>query len=262
MYAHTFPQLVVQGMRVKLHEQDILRLRTGYDLTERMADGLYRSQGCPFVTHLVRTSSIVLAHGGGVDECLGAMLHSAYMLDCFAHSRRRKHRSKDRAELAGLVGDQVEEIVWQYYRTGWGRRDVIANHVENFSNYGPVTKSVLLIRLANELEDYLDLAVLYRPAYSYHNRIASMGSLCIELARLAGVPSLGQELEIAYQATLSSHIPSAAVRRHINAYELPRRHHHERNMFEYALSKAGKIVNKIYRYRGTISDRSPDHNHG
>lgn len=246
-YAITFPQLISQAMEMKLGDEDIARLRDGYDLAERMADGLYRSQGCAFIHHLVRTASIVMAHGGSINLVLAAMLHSSYMLDCFQRSRRRGFKPEDRAYLAGKIGVEAEVIVWEYHRLGWGRHEAIATHIEKLSSYGTVMKSVLLIRLANELEDYLDLAALYRPKYSYRNRIASMGELCIELAGRIGVPDLGQALRETYEATVSHQIPAAAVRDHINAYELPRRHFHEKNIFEHAVSKAGELLQKFSR---------------
>lgn len=248
-YAFTFPQLVAQAMELGRGDDNIARLHTGYDLAERMADGLYRSQGCPFINHLVRTSSIVLAHGGSINQALAAMLHSAYMLDCFHFSRRRAFRPKDRDYLSNAVGADVEGIVWEYYRLGWGKRELITAHVENLPSYGPVIKSVLFARLANELEDYLDLAVQYRASYSYRNRIASFGGLCIELANRLGVPDLGQALKEAYDATLSRQIPAVAVREHINAYELPRRHFREQTMFEHATTKAVMLLRKLYRSR-------------
>lgn len=247
-YALTFPQLVAQAMRRPSGDRDITRLRAGYDLAECMADGLYRSQGCAFINHLVRTSSIVMAHGGSLEETLAAMLHSAYMLDCFEHSRRRRFRAEDRVELANCVGREVEEIVWEYHRLGWGRRDILAAHLERLPTYGPAVRAALRARLANELEDYLDLAVLYRPKYSYRNRIESLGSLCIDLAQQLDMAELGRELDAAYRATLSTQLPGAAVRTHINAYELPRRHYQERNKFEYAVDKSGKLIRRLRRH--------------
>jgi hypothetical protein len=248
-YALTFPQLVAQAMVLGLGDDDIARLRVGYDLAERMADGLYRSQGCAFINHLVRTSSIVLAHGGSINQALAAMLHSAYMLDCFHFSRRRAFRPKDRDYLSNAVGADVEEIVWEYYRLGWGKRELLAAHIEKLPSYSPVIKSVLFARLANDLEDYLDLAVQYRASYSYRNRIVSFGGLCIELANRLGVPDLGQALKAAYDVTLSRQIPAVAVRENINAYELPRRHFHEQSIIDYATSRAGKLLRKLYRSR-------------
>lgn len=234
-------------MELKLGDQDIARLRTGYDLAERMADGLYRSQGCAFINHLVRTASIVMAHGGSIDQALVAMLHSAYMLDCFVDSRRRGFKPKDRAYLSETVGAEVEEIIWAYHQLGWGDRKSIAAHIENLPSYSAAMRSVLLARLANELEDYLDLAVQYRPNYAYRSRIASFGELCIELADRLDVKDLGQALKKAYDATLSQQIPAIAVREHINAYELPRRHFNERNIFEYVTTRAGRLLRKYYR---------------
>lgn len=246
-YALTFPQLISQAMALKLNDDAIARLRTGYDLAERMADGLYRSQGCPFLNHLVRTASIVLAHGGTLTQSLAAMLHSAYILDCFHDSRRRAFRPEDRNGLSRVVGAEVEEIVWEYHRLGWGKRESIAAHLEQLHSYGPVIKSVLFARLANELEDFLDLAMQYRGNYNYRHRITAIGALCIELADRIGVPGLGQALETAFEATLSHAIPAPAVREHINAYELPRRHYHERNLFEYVTTKAGRLMRKLAR---------------
>ena len=246
-YAITFPQLIVQAQDKEFSDNDIAQLRIVYDLAERMADGLYRSQGCPFINHLVRTSSIVLAHGGGLQPSLAGMLHSAYMLDCFHNSRRRAFRPGDRAQLSAAVGAEVEEIVWEYYRLEWGRRELIAGHIEKLSSYSPALRSVLLIRLANELEDYLDLAVQYRPKYSYRNRIDAFGSLCIDLAERLGMPGLGQALREAYDLTLSQRIPEVAVRDYINAYELPRRHYHERNMLAFVITKARMFLRKLNR---------------
>lgn len=249
-YALTFPQLVAQAMERSLGDDEIARLRTGYDLAERMADGLYRSQGCAFIHHLVRTSGIVLAHGGSIHQTIAALLHSAYMLDCFHYSRRRPFRPKDRDHLSDIVGAEVEEIVWEYYRLSWGRSETIAKHIENLPSYGPATRSALFARLANELEDYLDLAVQYRPKYSYKNRIASFGGLCIDLAARLGLTDLGQALNEAFDATLSRQIPAIAVRAHIDAYELPRRHYNEQNAVKYVTTKAGRLARKLIRNLG------------
>jgi len=246
-YALTFPQLVAQAMELRLGDGGIGRLRAGYDLAERMADGLYRSQGCPFLNHLVRTSSIVLAHGGSLTQCLAAMLHSAYMLDCFQYSRRRAFRMKDRGELAEAVGGEVEEIVWEYSHTGWGSSERISVHLGKLHDYGPVPRSVLLARLANELEDYLDLAVQYRPRYEYRKRIDAFGGLCIELAERLGYPDLGLALRGTYDAALSCQIPVQAVRKYIDAYELPPRHYHEMNPVAYAVTRAGRLIRKLRR---------------
>lgn len=246
-YALTFPQLVTQALVLNLDDKAIVRLHAGYDLAERMADGLYRSQGCPFINHLVRTSSIVLAHGGTVAESMAAMLHSAYMLNCFHRSRRRAFQPGDREILSRAVGEEVEAIVWEYYRQPWGKQQAMVIHRQNLASYGPATRSSLYVRLANELEDYLDQAMLYRPNYNYQQRIGAIGEQCIELAIHLGAPVLGQELREAFAATLSSRLPEIVVRQHINAYEHPRRHYNEQNIAEFVSSSARKLFRKLRR---------------
>jgi (p)ppGpp synthase/HD superfamily hydrolase len=249
-YAITFPQLITQAMALQLRDEDILRLRFAYDLAERMFDGLYRSQGSAFINHLVRTASIAMAHGCNTDTVLASMLHSAYMLDCFTMSRRRKPGPRDRSFLAGSVGPAVEDITWEYSRLEWGRPEPIETHLRNIPDYDQVKRSVLAIRLANELEDYLDLAVLYRPKYSYRNRIDTMGKLCMEMADRLCMPDLGQALQSAYTESLTHTIPDVVVRNHINAYEMPRRHFQERSIpVQLAYRIARKLKSRLLSSR-------------
>jgi len=243
-YAITFPQLVAQAVEMRLDDEDMVRLRTGYDLAERMFDGLYRSHGSAFINHLVRTASIVMAHGGNVPTALAAMFHAAYMLDYFIMSRRRGFRPADRTELNNMIGPDAEEIVWEYTRLTWGKQAQVEDHLQNLDTYSPAVKSALVIRLANELEDFLDLAMLYRQNYSYGNRIAALGKPCIDMAHRLGMSGLGDELKKAFEATAAGRIPATIVRDHIDAYELPRRHYHEIDAVSRALSG---IVRRLKR---------------
>ncbi len=60
-FALTYPQLMNQAIDMKLAEEDLFHLRKAYELSERLFDGLYRGQHAPFLCHLVRTASILLA---------------------------------------------------------------------------------------------------------------------------------------------------------------------------------------------------------
>jgi len=255
-YAITFPQLIAQAKEIQLEDDDMARLRAGYDLAERMFDGLYRSQGSAFINHLVRSASIVMAHGGSIPTVLAAMFHSAYMLDCFTRSRRRGYKPDDRAILAGTIGPDAEEIAWEYARLKWGKREAVEEHMKNLNTYSPVIKSVLVVRLANELEDFLDLAMLYRPNYNYRNRIAAIGEACIVMADNLDMPGLGQDIKKAFEVTLAGKVPDAMVRSHINAYELPRQHYHEKNVIDHTLSRIVRGLKRWISNSGNAQEKT------
>src|ERR1700675_5065431 len=66
-FAMTFPQLIDQAMALGMEEISLVLLRRGHDLAERMVDGLYQPQGTPFIAHLVRTASVVMAQGQPIE---------------------------------------------------------------------------------------------------------------------------------------------------------------------------------------------------
>jgi hypothetical protein len=68
-FALTYPQLMNQAIAAALDTEAVVRLRATYELAERFADGVYRPQGEPFLCHLVRTASIVLAEGQPLPSC-------------------------------------------------------------------------------------------------------------------------------------------------------------------------------------------------
>ena len=249
-FAMTFPQLVAQAMSLGMDEPALGLLRRGYDLAEQIFDGMYRGQGTPFVNHLVRTGSIVMAQGQPMEVVIAGMLHGVYLLDRFEGSRRRKPQSADRAYLQREIGQNVEALVWGYAHLGWHNREVIEAHLANFDSYGTDKQSMLVIQLANELEDYLDLAMLYVGRFPYCQHIEKYGDLCVEMAVRLGLPTLGQALRTAYDATLSHRLPKVVIRDHKSAYELPRRHFWEKMLFERVVPTVKRGVRKMLRRVG------------
>ena len=158
-FALTYPQLMNQAIAVALDTEALVRLRATYELGERLADGVYRPQGEPFLCHLVRTASIVLAEGQPLPVVQAALLHAAYSL------RRRvgdaNSRGSRRAWLQKAAGPEVEQLVFAYDQLPWNASAQLKRHVEGFARYDQTTRRVVLLRLANELEDHLDRSAAY-----------------------------------------------------------------------------------------------------
>ena len=161
-FALTYPQLVNQAVAHGWDDATVGRLRCAYMFAERMTDGLYRGQGVPLICHLVRTASIVLAEGGQPDAVMAAMLHAAPMLHLFGGSRRRKTRERDWDTLCDAAGESVTRLVQAYEAFPWGCASALENHLQQLDRYDAETRTVLLMRMANELEDFIDGGMRYR----------------------------------------------------------------------------------------------------
>ena len=231
-FALTFPQLMNQALAEHGDEPSLARLRGAYGLAMEFFDGCYRAQQVPFICHLVRTASIVLAQKQPVETVAAALLHSGYMFGA-PDSRRNPLKQK--------LGDSVERLVSTYTKFPWRQEGAIETHLKNFSGFSSEEKQVLAIRLANELEDHLHDAMVYRGAFPYQEWIKTRGKNIVELARRMEFSELARELEEAFRATLLRRLPEAVQSHCRDAYELPE---HRRRR----LGVTGRIRAKIKRW--------------
>lgn len=212
--ALTFPQLIAQAINLRMDHRDLVRLRPTYDLAERLVDGLYRPEGRPSINHLVRTASILMAQAQSIQVVIGGMLHAAYL-------RGENARLTDREYLQEQVGTEVEALVWDYANLNRvSRRQMLTEHLQNLDSCGAERRSALVIKCADELENHLDLGVLYRKHFRHWQRIEQFGNLFVELAIRLGLPDLGQLLRDMYDATLSHSVPEEVISHYEASYEL------------------------------------------
>jgi (p)ppGpp synthase/HD superfamily hydrolase len=216
-FALTYPQLMNQAIAVALDTEALVRLRATYELGERLADGVYRPQGEPFLCHLVRTASIVLAEGQPLPVVQAALLHAAYSL------RRRvgdaNSRGSRRAWLQKAAGPEVEQLVFAYDQLPWNASAQLKRHVEGFARYDQTTRRVVLLRLANELEDHLDRSAAYASADLVRRRQERRDG-CLTLARAAGSPAFVSELTEVFDRQLDPPLPLEVVMGRNQGYTL------------------------------------------
>ncbi len=231
-FALTYPQLMNQALGQGFDEPSLGRLRAAYDFALKFFDGFYRAQGVPFICHLVRTASIVLAEKQAPEAVMAALLHSAYMFGAPA-SRR--------AQLKQKAGEAVESLVSAYTEFPWRAEKTVQTHLEKLPGYSLQTRQVLVMRLANELEDHLDEAMVYRGVFPYQEWIETRGKTIIELARRMERKELAEELEQNFKTTLMRSLPEIVKRRCRDAHELPE---HRRRR----LGITGRIGTKIKQW--------------
>ena len=204
-YAQTNIQLFNQLVRNAYAETEIGCVRDAYVLAMRLFSGLYRSSGKTFVAHVTGTASVLAETRAPVPLVTAALLHAAYSQGEFG-MLRRKITPRKRDRLRAIIGEDAEDLVAAYTELIWNDATVRA-----FCEGGcrsPRERHVVLIRLANEVDEYADLGALYTSAWE--KRVAGARTflpLCAELADRLAEPALAQALRVVAHETLAANRP-------------------------------------------------------
>ncbi len=241
-FALTYPQLMNQALAQGMEDHQVSQLRSAHELAEAWFDGFYRGQGTPFLCHLVRTASIVLTEGQPIEAVIASLLHAIYMMGLFENGHRIKTTSRQREKVREAIGPEAEGLIWDYDQLPWHCREALNRHLEHFETYGEKTRRLLVMRLANELEDFLDLGMVYRGTNPFREKIEAYGGQCLELARRLELSQLAKELHEAFEAHLSCQLPKVVLRNHRDAYKLPQRLWLEMGLIERSKVRVKKIL--------------------
>jgi (p)ppGpp synthase/HD superfamily hydrolase len=199
---------------------DLQRIRAAYELATELFSALYRADGRPFVAHLVGVASVLAAEGAPPAVVTAGLLHSAYTQGDFGHPGRRPS-ARARQRLRSVVGEQVESLVARYARFPWNdaSRDDIRSRPDVAAT-GP-ERDVILMRLANTLDDYRELAVTYSaksagPAAGLRDAIDPS----IDIARGLGAIRLADSLVAAKSEATRIACPSVLNTRRSSSYRV------------------------------------------
>jgi hypothetical protein len=154
--AQTNLQLYNQLVANSWSTEDLARVRTAYDFADRMFVGVRRASGKAFIAHLVGTASVVADVDGRPDVVLAALLHSVYTGGASEISRKAPSRSTIRR----VAGTATEALVYEYATRPWGPGP-FADASANVATFDRARRDVLLLRLANEVDERADLGTRY-----------------------------------------------------------------------------------------------------
>ena len=207
-YALTYPQLMNQALAAGRSDAELAALRSAVEFARELFSGYYRAQGVPFICHVVRAASIVLAAGGPLATINAALLHNAYVNGRFDDKKAGKFSDKHRRQMRERAGEAVENLVFIYSQFPWYEAGALEKHLESFGRYSAAEKEVIVMRLANEIEDHLDLALGYSEKGSMAGRGAAFHTAMIALAEAVGQPGWAKELAGLYEAYASARLPA------------------------------------------------------
>jgi (p)ppGpp synthase/HD superfamily hydrolase len=188
---------------------EILPIVTSYETAMRLFTGLFRGSGKTFIAHLVGTSSILVELHAPSNVVAAGLLHAAYWSGDFADGKKGITNSR-REWVRSRVGTEIEEYVNRYALLKWGEDSarVVWRDIDSLQ---PIDRDVLLIRLANELEEFLDFGLVYSGDEKRRHSAKGnpMAKLMVQMADKLGYPALGVEIEKACTETVRAEIPRA-----------------------------------------------------
>jgi len=159
LFAQTNIQLFNQMYELRYNEQEIATVKRSYDLAMTLFTGRFRGSGKTFIAHLVGTASILASVRSAPHIIAAGLLHAAYDSGDFGDSKEGVSSAK-RDYVRASVGAVVEEYIASYSELRWDQQVARSVH-DKLDSLNQFEKDIVLIRLANELEDYLDLGILF-----------------------------------------------------------------------------------------------------
>jgi (p)ppGpp synthase/HD superfamily hydrolase len=217
--AQTHLQLFQQMRSNSYSAADLAKVAAAYQAATKLFANRFRPCGRPFVSHLVGTSAILVWLKVPVSMVIAGLLHAAYQEGDFAHSLEGITPWK-RKKLSATIGAEAEELVARYTVGSRSLTGIMASHAR-FQQMSPAERDILLIQLANELDDYRDLASNH--AANADERIAVIrqcGPHQAEMAEWLGRPELAQALRETYGQSIAAFVPKPLLSEFAYGYEI------------------------------------------
>ena len=178
-----------------------------YTLAMHLFAGLYRASGKVFVAHLIGTASALVEARARLPVVVAGLLHAAYTHGEFGDGWRSMNTVK-RTRVATVVGGEAERLIARYTVFKW-RCEALSGLRTTLSGLDDTDRHVIMIRLANELDDHLDLGILCCPDAERRLSLLEPLAVCVDLARDLGQYRLADALSEAFAACRAAKIPIA-----------------------------------------------------
>jgi (p)ppGpp synthase/HD superfamily hydrolase len=228
-YAQTNIQLLNQLQREGYSKEDIMIIANTYQLAMKIFTGSYRPSGKTFIAHVIGTASILASLHVSAKIVAAGLIHSIYAEGDFG-SLRQGVSSTKREEVRSVLGEEIEEYVYRYASLKWDIQNILAIR-DRVYKLDPIERDVILIRLADQLEDNLDSGILYCPNYKSRQKFfENMSGIIVEITNKIGFPTLATELKAAFQSTLVDSISRELCnpRQETNSFFIPPKSYHRK----------------------------------
>jgi gluconolactonase len=209
-YAQTNLQLYNQLKRESYSSDDLNFARDAYELATVLFAGRFLPSGKTFMAHVVGTASILASLKLPAPVVAAGLLHNVFVNGDFGDGRNGISKAR-RHKIRDALGPEVETYVASFPRLYW-ESPTIQLARDNPDQLASVDRTVLLILLADHLEHFLDLDLLYYGA-SVRRAYLSNGAIAAEIAEKLGFTKLSLELKKAIREIEFGELPVDPVQR-------------------------------------------------
>jgi (p)ppGpp synthase/HD superfamily hydrolase len=199
---------------------ELAMVAQAYQLATKLFANRFRPCGRPFVAHLVGTSAVLVWLKCPIHMVLAELLHAAYQEGDFPSSLEGMTETK-RTDLRAAIGVQAEELVAAYTAGSRSLTGLMASYAR-FNQMSAFERDILLMQLANELDDYRELAGNHAAnADERVDVIRQCGRQQVEMAHWLGRPQLAQALQETYAESLAAAaVPAPLVSKFADGYAI------------------------------------------
>ena len=156
MIAQTNLQLYQQLREGGIEDSELERVHAAYELGVQLLTGKYRKSHRHFTEHLVGMASLVAAVDGRADMVRAALVHAAYHTGDWGTGGGRPVGESERAAVREVVGVDAEDLIWRYTQVPVGFDEMRAWTEQACREPSPRTVDVLVLLLANFVEELQD----------------------------------------------------------------------------------------------------------
>lgn len=246
-YAQTNLQLLNQLRAVPWPLSEVVLVHNAYEWALPLFSAQFRPSGKPFLAHLVGTASVLADHGARAEVVAAGLLHASYAQGEWGDGHGGAPVRARREALQAALGTEVEDLVHRYTGLRWNATSV-ADLRRRATELTPPESDVVLMRLANLLEDYLDLGMAYCDKGQKTTHDDSVLDAAVAMAREMGVPALAEELARAVDDNHSTDLaPDLRRRAHSSDTVAPRSHQRRPALVALDTARAAKK-----RLRGVV----------
>ena len=144
-----YRQLAGKGATVS----ELVEIRQAYELAVSLFGGTFRASGKPFVAHLVGTASVLARERTPITVVTAGLLHAAYVQGDFGDGPPGRTRRRSR-RLILSIGAESERLVARYATFPWSAEAPPDPGL--VPSLDAIDRGVVLMRLANEIEEFAD----------------------------------------------------------------------------------------------------------
>lgn len=198
---------------------ELAMVADAYRTATKLFANRFRPCGRPFVAHLIGTGAILVWLKAPIHLVVAALSHAAYQEGDFPNSLEGMTPRK-RKVLSAAIGLEAEALVAAYTLGSRSLTGLRASHAR-FKEMSSMERDVLLMQLANELDDYRDLAANHAAnAAERIEVIRQSGQLQVELAERLGRPELARALRETYADSIAASVAAPLVSNFADGYAI------------------------------------------